>query len=97
MGDGLLDTRSQKAKAALVKTACGTGPSLLLAAAVLALGGGATGWAVAIFGGLLGLSIATSVRTERGALIAGLIVAAALLLFQIVLAWFVSHPILPGS
>ena len=55
------------------------------------------GVAVAILGALLGLSIGTSARTDRGAAVAGVVVAAALFLLQIVLAWIASHPILPGD
>jgi len=97
VGDGLLDTRGQRARSALAKTAYGTGPSLLLAAIMLVLGAGLVGWAVAFVGGLLGLSIATSVRTEKGALVAGVIVAIGLLVVQIAVAWLFAHPILCGS
>jgi hypothetical protein len=97
MSDGLLDTRSQRARRLAVRTGLGTAPSLLLALAFLALGGGVVGVAVAIVGALLGLSIGTSARTDRGAAVAGVVVAAALFLLQIVLAWIASHPILPGD
>jgi len=93
MSDGLLDTRSQRARRLAVRTGLGTAPSFLLALAFLALGGGVVGVAVAI----LGLSIGTSARTDRGAAVAGVVVAAALFLLQIVLAWIASHPILPGD
>jgi hypothetical protein len=97
MTDGLLDTRSQKARRLAVRTAAGTAPSLLLALVFLGLGGGVVGVAVAIMGMLLGISIGTSARTDRGAAVAGLVVAAALFLLQVVLAWIASHPILPGE
>ena len=51
---------------------------------------------IAVLGGLVALAIATSVRTTRAALIGGAIVALALVVMQVVLAWFLSHPVLPG-
>jgi hypothetical protein len=42
---------------------------------------------------LLGFLVATTARTIRGALVAGLVIAVVLLVFQIVVAWFVTHPI----
>ena len=97
MSDGLLDTRADKTKAFLLKSAWAIGPSLLLAAIFLALGGDVVALVVVFLGGMLGLSVATSVRTVHGAAYAGLVVAAALFALQIVVAWFASHPILPGS
>jgi len=47
----------------------------------LALCGGATAWAIASFGALIG-----------GVIVAGLLIA-----FQIVVAWFFTHPVIPGS
>ena len=39
------------------------------------------------------LLVATSARTVRGALPAGLVCAALVFVLQLVVAWFVSHPI----
>ena len=72
-------------------------PTLLLALVVLATGGGFVAAIVAGVGVFIALSIATSVRTSRGALWAGIFVAVGLLVVQIVLAWLVSHPILPDE
>ncbi len=42
---------------------------------------------------LIGFVIATSARKPRGALIGGLALAVLLFVFQIIVAWFVTHPI----
>jgi hypothetical protein len=97
MADGLLLTRRERARLFWSKFAGGVGPSLIVAIAALAIDGGATAWAIAIFGVLIGLIVAWSARTVRGALIGGLVVAALLIVFQIVVAWFFTHPVLPGS
>jgi hypothetical protein len=72
-------------------------PTLVVALIVLATGGGFIAGVVAGAGIFMALSIATTVRTTRGAFWAGLTVAIALVVFQIMLAWFLSHPILPGN
>jgi hypothetical protein len=97
MADGLLLTRKERVRLFWLTFTAGVGPSLAVAAVALALGGGAAAWAIAIFGVLIGLIVASSARTVRGALIGGLIVAGLLIVFQIVVAWFFTHPVLPGS
>jgi hypothetical protein len=97
MADGLLLTRKERISFFWLRFAAGVGPALVVAAIALALGGGAAAWAIAIFGVLIGLLVATSARTLRGALIGGLVTAALLIAFQIVVAWFFTHPVLPGS
>jgi hypothetical protein len=72
-------------------------PSLVVALLILATGGGLVAGVVAGAGIFMALSIATTVRTTRGAVWAGVIVAIALVVIQITLAWFVSHPILPAD
>ncbi len=72
-------------------------PTLVLALVVLATGGGFVAGVVAGLGVFIALSIATSVRTARGALWAGVFVAVGLLVVQVMIAWFVSHPILPDD
>ena len=93
MADGLLLSRKEKLRVFWLKFLYGAGPSLLLVITALAIGAGAVGWSIAVFGVLLGFLIATSARTYRGALRAGVAVAVVLFLFQIVVAWFVTHPI----
>ena len=67
------------------------------AACAFALGAGAVGWSIAVFGVLLGFLVATTARRVRGALVAGIAIAVVLLVFQIVVAWFVTHPIEQSS
>jgi hypothetical protein len=93
MADGLLLTRKERVRSLGLKLAGGLGPSLVLVAVAAVLGGGAAAVAIAVLGVLCGLVIATSARTVRGAVVAGVVVAATLFLLQIVFAWFVTHPI----
>jgi hypothetical protein len=46
---------------------------------------------ILIFGALLGLFVASSARKLRGAAIGGVVCAVVLFLFQLVIAWFVTH------
>jgi hypothetical protein len=97
MADGLLLTRKERIRFFWLRFAAGVGPALVIAVVALAIGGGSGAWAVAIFGVLIGLVVATSARTVRGALIGGLVIAGLLIAFQIVVAWFFTHPVIPGS
>jgi hypothetical protein len=97
MADGLLLTRKERIRSFWLKFAAGVGPALAVAIVALAIGGGSAAWAIAIFGILIGLLVATSARTARGALVGGLVVAGFLIAFQVVVAWFFTHPIIPGS
>jgi hypothetical protein len=97
MADGLLLTRKERIRSFWLRFAGGVGPSLVVAIFALSLGGGATGWAIAIFGVLIGLVVASSARTVRGAVVGGFVVAGLLIAFQIVVAWFFTHPVLPAS
>jgi hypothetical protein len=93
MADGLLLTRTERLRLFWAKLAAGVGPTAVLVIVAAATGAGATAWAIAILGVLSGVVIATSARRTRGALVGGVAVAVALLVLQIVLAWFISHPI----
>ena len=93
MADGLLLSRKEKLRVFWLKFAYGSGPSFVLVVTALALGDGAVGWSIAVFGVLLGFLVATSARTYRGAVTAGIVIAVVLFLFQVVVAWFVTHPI----
>jgi hypothetical protein len=97
MADGLLLTRRERIRFFWLRLGGGVGPALVVAIVALALGGGTAAWAVAIFGALIGFVVASSARTTRGAFIGGLVLAGLLIAFQIVVAWFFTHPILPGS
>jgi hypothetical protein len=48
---------------------------------------------IAVTGVLLALFVASSARKPRGALIGGIVCAVVLFLFQLVVAWFATHPI----
>jgi len=93
VADGLLLTRRERLRLFWVKLAAGLGPTLALVLAAALTGGGAVAVAIAILGVLCGLAIATSARRPRGALVGGVVLAAALLALQLVVAWFASHPI----
>jgi hypothetical protein len=93
MADGLLLTRCERMRLFWEKLGCGYGPSFLLGVVALALGAGAVGWMILIVGALLAFFVATSAKRVRGALVGGLVCAALLFLFQLVVAWFASHPI----
>ena len=93
MADGLLLTRAERTRLFWLKFAAGAGPALLVAIVALALGGGSVAWAIAIFGVLVGLLVPLNARRVRGAAIGGIVIAALLTIFQIVVAWFVTHPI----
>jgi O-antigen ligase len=91
MADGLLLTRRERVRLYWQKFGLGYGPSALLGVVALALGGGGVGWVILIFGALLGLFVASSARKVRGAAIGGVVCAVVLFLFQLVIAWFVTH------
>ncbi len=93
MADGLLLTGKERARLFWLKLAGGAGPSLILVAIAAALGSGAVAYSMAVFAVLIGFVIATTAKKPRGALIGGIVLVAVLLVFQIVVAWFVTHPI----
>jgi hypothetical protein len=72
-------------------------PSELVALLWLVLGAPATAVAFAVIGGLIGICVATSVRTRRGALAGGLATVLFLLAIAFVANWLADNPILPGS
>ena len=91
MADGLLLTRRERVRLYWQKFGLGYGPSALLGIVALALGGGAVGVVILVFGALLGFFVASSARKLRGAAIGGVVCAVLLFLFQLVIAWFVTH------
>ncbi|HEY5170862.1 MAG TPA: hypothetical protein VIK54_03955, partial [Acidimicrobiia bacterium] len=86
-------TGKERARLFWLKLAGGAGPSLILVAIAAALGSGAVAYSMAVFAVLIGFVIATTAKKPRGALIGGIVLVAVLLVFQIVVAWFVTHPI----
>ena len=93
MADGLLLTGKERRRVFWLKLAGGTGPSLVLVAIAAAIGAGAVAYSMAIFAILIGFVIATTAKKVRGAVIGGAALVAILIVFQIVVAWFVTHPI----
>jgi hypothetical protein len=93
MADGLLLTRNERRRLFWLKFAGGAGPSLVLVAIAAALGSGAVAYSMAVFAVLIGFVIATTASKPRGALKGGFGLLVALLVFQVVVAWFITHPI----
>ena len=93
MADGLLLSRRERARLFWLKFACGFAPQLLLGVVALAVGGGAVGSVILILGTLFAFFIASSARRPRGAAVGGLVCATVLFVFQLVVAWFATHPI----
>ncbi|HVA31660.1 MAG TPA: hypothetical protein VMU58_10340 [Gaiellaceae bacterium] len=93
MADGVLLSGKERLRSFWLKFAAGIGPSLVLVVGAAAFGGGSVAYVMAVLGLLVGFVIATSARKPRGALVAGIAVALCLLLLQIVVAWFITHPI----
>jgi hypothetical protein len=94
VSDRLLWTRRRKARDAALKLSGALAPVALLVLLVVATGGRATAIAVGVFGALVALVVAADVRTPRGALIGGTVIALVLLALQIAVAWLIDHPIL---
>jgi FtsH-binding integral membrane protein len=96
VADGLLLTGRERARTFWQKLAAGSGPSLVLVAVAAALGSIAVAASMAVFAVLVGFVIATTARKPRGALKGGIALLVVLIVFQIVVAWFVTHPIEKG-
>jgi FtsH-binding integral membrane protein len=96
VADGLLLTGRERARLFWLKLAGGTGPSLVLVAVAAGLDAVAVAATMAVFAVLSGFVIATTARKPRGALKGGLALVVVLIVFQIVVAWFVTHPIEKG-
>ena len=95
--DGLLLTRRQRLRSYSEKSSLIVGPSGVLALVELALGLWVDAIFVAAIGGMVGLAAGSSLRTRKGAAVFGLCLAGALLLFLLIAAWFISHPIQKGD
>jgi hypothetical protein len=96
MADGLLLSRRERLVLFWEKLGAAYGPSIVLALVAALTGGGTVAVAVLVIGGLIALCVATSVRKVRGAIWGGIATAVFLLLVNLALAWFLSHPILSG-
>jgi hypothetical protein len=93
VADGLLLTGRERARIFWLKLAGGMGPSLVVVAIAAALDAVAVAATMAVFAVLIGFVIATTARRPRGAIKGGLALVVVLIVFQIVVAWFVTHPI----
>jgi hypothetical protein len=96
MPDDLLLTQRERFGRFWRFLSLGSAPSLVLALLIL-IDDAVVAGVVAGLGVFVALSIATSVRSNRAALVAGTVVAIGLLVMQIVIAWMSNHPILPGE
>jgi hypothetical protein len=95
--DGLLLTAGERFQLYLIKTAVAFSPPLLLALIAVATGGYVVALVVGVIGVLAALTVGSSVKRLRGALAVGIVVAAGLILVNVILAWLANHPMLPGE
>ena len=96
MPDDLLLTRRERFVRFWRFLGLASAPSLALALLIL-IDDVVVAGVVAGLGIVIALSIATSVRSNRSALVSGTVVAICLLVMQLVIAWLGNHPILPGQ
>jgi hypothetical protein len=96
VADGLLLTRRERFRIYTERTGLAFAAPAALVVVALALRAPAVAVAMAVVGGMLAVAIGTSVRTRAGAAFGGLVVAAALYVLNLALAWLGTHPILPG-
>ena len=93
MADGLLLTGRERRRIFWQKLGAAVGPSLVLVAVAAGLGARAVAFSMAIFAALIGFVIATTAKKPRGAVVGGIVLVLLLIAFQIVVAWFITHPI----
>ncbi len=80
-------TRSEQLRELTLKVAACVSPTTVLVAVLFALGGTAPAILTLVFGGLAALALATTVRSVRGALAAGLLLALGLVLMLLFFAY----------
>ncbi len=95
--DGLLLSPSERFQLYLIKLAVCFAPSGLLALLALATGGWVVALVVTVIGGLAAFTFGSMIRSLKGALVAGVLVALGLITVQLILAWLANHPMLPGQ
>ena len=95
--DGLLLTQGERFQLFLIKVGLAFAPPLLLALVAVATGGYVVALVVVVIGALVAITAGSSVRRLRGALVVGCVVAAGLILVNVILAWLTTHPMLPGE
>ena len=95
--DGLLLTAGERFQLFLIKVGLAFAPPLLVALVAVATGGYVVALVVLLIGGLAAITVGSSVRRLRAALVVGCVVAAGLIAVNVVLAWLTTHPMLPGE
>jgi hypothetical protein len=85
--DRLLMTRSEQLREFALKVAACLSPTAVLVGVLFALGGTAPAILTLVFGGLAGVALATSMRSIRGAIAAGLLLALGLVLLLLFFAY----------
>jgi hypothetical protein len=95
--DGLLLTRGQRLRSYGEKAGLVVGPAIVLALVELALGLWVDAVFVVAIAAMTALGAGSSIRSRRGAAVFGLLLAAGILCFLLILAWFISHPIQRGD
>ena len=95
--DGLLLTRRQRLRGYGEKTGLVLGPSVILALVVLGLGLWVDAILVVAIAGLTALAAGSTIRSRRAAAVFGLLLAGGILVFLLVAAWLISHPIQRGD
>jgi hypothetical protein len=95
--DGLLLTRRERLRDYGEKTGLIVGPSAILALVVLGLGLWVDAILVVAIAGLTALAAGSSIRSRRGAVVSGLLLAGGILVFLLAAAWLISHPIQRGD
>jgi hypothetical protein len=95
--DGLLLTRRQRLRGYGERTCLIIGPSVVLALVALALGLWVDAVVVVAIAGLTALAMGSTVRSRVGAAVFGFVLMAAIIVFLILAAWVISHPIQRGD
>ena len=95
--DGLLLTRRQRLRSFGEKTGLVVGPSGVLALVELGLGLWVDAIFVAAIGGTVAFVAGSNLRTRKAAAVFGLCLAGAILVFLLIAAWLISHPIQRGD
>jgi len=95
--DGLLLTRGQRLRSYGEKTGLIVGPSTVLALVELGLGVWVDAVFVVAIAAITALAAGSSIRSRTAAAVCGVLLAAGILCFLLLLSWFISHPIQRGD
>src|SRR3954468_16164432 len=85
--DGLLLTPSERFQLYLIKLGLCFAPSGLLALLAVATGGSVVALVVVVIAGLAAFTFGSMIRSLKGALVSGILVALGLIAVQLILAW----------